>query len=463
MIMKTVDMKAISEVLVSRRQVLGGAVVGAAGLTLASCSFLGGSSGSGVSGTLPNPSLPEGTDTIPQIDHIVIVMMENRSYDTILGVLGRGDGYTLNSKGQPTNTNPNGNGQYIEAFHLPTECRSYTLPTNTWNPTHEAYDGGKMDGFITNGNGAAPMGYYTGTDIPFTYSLASTFPINDRYFCSLLGPTFPNRRYLISGTSDGLVDDFTTFYDIPSDVQSHPANGTIFDHLNKHSISWKDYFSVFPTIALYPYLLTQNVGKYVPIEEFFSDASSGNLPAVSLVDPDYLTNSEGEGQDIQFGDNFLASIVNAVMKGPQWSKTLLVWTYDEAGGYYDHVAPPSAPIPDNVAPQLSSTDIKATFDRYGIRVPMGLVSPYAKTNYVSSDVSDHTSILRMIETKWNLPALTKRDAGAHNLLDMVDFQSSPAFATPPKLAAPADWSAHLCIPGTTGTIPPSSAVLSQPA
>ncbi|MHB8262512.1 MAG: phospholipase C [Acidimicrobiales bacterium] len=456
-------MKALTQLLVSRRQVLGGAVMGATGLALSGCSSLGGSSGSGLSSTLPDTSLPEGTDTIPQIDHIVVVMMENRSYDTILGMLSRGDGFTLGSSGQPTNTNPNGKGQYIEAFHLPTECRSYTTPTNTWNPTHEAYDGGKLDGFVTNGNGPAAMGYYTGSDIPFTESLASTFPINDRYFCSLLGPTFPNRRYLISGTSCGLVDDFTTFYDIPSDVDSHPANGTIFDHLNKHSISWKNYFPVFPTIALYPYLLAQNVGKYVPIEEFFSDASSGNLPSVSLVDPDYLTNSEGEGQDIQFGDNFLASVVNAVMKGPKWSKTLLVWTYDEAGGYYDHVVPPSAPIPDSVPPALTSSDIKATFDRYGIRVPMGLVSPYAKKNYVSSSVSDHTSILRLIETKWNLPALTKRDAAAHNLLDMVDFQAAQAFASAPKLASPANWSAHLCVPGTTGTIPPPSAVLSQPA
>ncbi len=438
-------------------------MLGATGLALAGCSSFGGSSGSGLSNTLPNPSLPEGTDTIPQIDHFVIVMIENRSYDTILGMLGRGDGFTLDSNGRPTNTNPNGNGQYIEAFHLPTECRSYTSPTNTWNPTHEAYNGGKMDGFVTNGSGPAAMGYYTSSDMPFTESLATTFPINDRYFCSLLGPTFPNRRYLISGTSCGLVDDFTTFYDIPSDIDSHPANGTIFDHLNKHSISWKDYFSVAPTIAFYPYLLTQNVGKYVPIEEFFSDASSGNLPSVSLVDPDYLTNSEGEGQDIQFGDNFLASIVNAVMKGPKWSKTLLVWTYDEAGGYYDHVVPPSAPVPDNIAPVLTSSDIKATFDRYGIRVPMGMVCPYARKDYVSSSVSDHTSILRLIETKWNLPALTNRDAAAHNLLDMVDFQAVPAFADVPSLASPADWSAHLCIPGTTGTIPPSPAVLSQPA
>ncbi len=447
----------------TRRSLLGGAVAGAGGMALSSCSlFGGGGGGGGAPNTLPNPSLPEGTDTIPQIEHIVILMSENRAYDHILGMLGHGDGLTLNSSGQPTNTNPNGNGQYIRSFHMPSECRSYTVPGNSWNLTHEAYDGGKMNGFVTNGNTAASMGYYDSEDIPFTYSFAGTFAICDRYFCSVLGPTFPNRRYLIAGTSMGLIDDFTTFYDIPSDLAASPPNGTIFDILNKNGISFKNYFSTFPTMALYPELLTKYPLNLANILSFYSDAKSGNLPAVSLVDTDYLTNSEGEGQDIQVGDGFLASVVNAVMAGPGWGKTLLVWTYDEGGGYYDHVAPPAAPEPDNIQPSLSSSDVAGSFNIYGIRVPLVIASPYAKPGYVSHAVSDHTSILRMIETKWNLPALTNRDAAASNLLDMVDFTGSPAFATAPSLASPPSILSNACLPGTEGTIPPPSAVVSSP-
>jgi phospholipase C len=458
-------LERLGELRATRRAFLAGALAAGGGALAASCGLGGlglGSPSPGLGpGTLPDQSVPAGTDLLPKIDHIVVVMLENRSFDHVLGMLGRGDGFPLGADGEPTTTNPNGSGERIRSFHLPSECRSYLVPNNSWDRQHEAYDGGRMDGFVTNGNGPAAMGYYDGSDLPFTYGLANTFPISDRYFSSVMGPTFPNRRYLLAATSLGLINDYTTFYDIPSDIASHPPNGTILDQLNAHGISWKNYFSIFPTTALYSYLLTdpRNAGKIVPIPEFFADAKAGTLPAFSIVDPNYLTNSEGEGQDIQFGDGFLASIVNAVLRGPKWSRTLLVWTYDESGGYFDHVAPPSAPAPDDVAPQLGSTDVQDGFDRYGFRLPMGLVCPYAKPGYVSHEVADHASIVRLVETKWNLPALTERDANAHDLLDMVDFSASPAFLEPPSLPAPANALSRLCLPGTEGSIPPPGAVL----
>jgi len=457
---------------ISRRKVLGGALLGGLGLAAAACAPAGwpiGESGGGAPGhpgSLPDPSKPAGTDLLPQVDHIVVLMMENRSFDCILGMLGRGDGYTIGKDGLPTNSNPDGSGQDVRAYHAPTECRSYSQPTNSWNATHLAWDHGKMNGFITNGSGDPAMAYWDGSDIPFTWSMAKTFPICDQYHCSLLGPTFPNRRYLISGTSLGMASDVPELSDIVKTFGARPPHGTIFDSLNDHKIGWKNYFSLVPlTLSLYPYLLTEpaNFGKIVPIGEFFSDAAKGTLPPFSLVEPNYLLNSEGEGQDIQFGDAFLAKVVNAILDSPAWPRTLFVWTYDEAGGYYDHVPPPKAPEPDNVQPEITvPPDQPGTFGRYGIRVPAGVVSPYAKKNYVSSKVADHTSVLRLVETKWNLPALTYRDANATNLLDCVDFSSAPAFLEPPKLAAPANpLSSASCIVTGSGSPPPGAVSAAQ--
>ena len=159
------------------------------------------------------------------------------------------------------------------------------------------------------------------------------------------------------------------------------------------------------------------------------------------------------------------------MHGKAWAKTLLIWTYDEHGGYYDHVPPPAAIKPDNIPPEITSPpDLPGAYDRYGFRVPAVIVSPYARKNYVSHVVHDHTSILKLIETKWNLPAMTFRDANASNLLDSLDFKSKPAFLKPPKLPAPGlpasvdidktSATTDHCTEGDPGgTIPPPEAVV----
>ena len=173
----------------------------------------------------------------------------------------------------------------------------------------------------------------------------------------------------------------------------------------------------------------------VKIDQFFEDAAAGDLPSFSLVEPNYDEQSEENPQDIQYGDQFVGKVVNAVMSSPNWPKTMLIWTYDEHGGYYDHVPPPAAIPPDDVAPALEPGDPPGGFDRYGFRVPCAVVSPYAKKDYVSHEVYDHTSILKTVEEKWNLPALTRRDANANSLFDMLDLHGKPAFLKPPKLPA----------------------------
>ena len=178
-----------------------------------------------------------------------------------------------------------------------------------------------------------------------------------------------------------------------------------------------------PTLGIFLPLLEDHTltPGLVPIDEFFSDAAAGTLPSFSLVEPNYSMQSEEDPQDVQFGDQFMGQVVNAVMSSPNWDSTMLIWTYDEHGGYYDHVPPPAAVPPDDVPPALKPGDPPGGFDRYGFRVPSGVVSPYAKKDFVSHTIYDHTSILKTVEEKWNLPALTRRDANANSLFDMLDL------------------------------------------
>lgn len=463
-------------------------------------------------GSLPYPDLAAGTDTMPEIEHVVVLMMENHSYDNYLGMLRRpgADGFTIGSNGLPTATNPYPDGALQHAFEMPSACQLDGKPTQEWQQSHIQYANGTNQGFVISESGPVAMGYWTGATIPFYCSLARTFPLGDRWFCSLLGQTYPNRRYLIAATSAGMVDDVLEELAIPA------PNGTIFDRLDAFGISWTDYYTTFPTGAtamLYPAQdaaglsaglkggTTSNPSPAVPeaevgvadlagspyfkpITEFFSDAKRGSLPAFAIIDPNFSTGSEEDPQNITIGEQFSYAVVNALMESPAWEKTLLVWTYDEHGGYFDHVPPPPAIAPDDIPPLvlpagseaatvlggagLSSETSDLTgiddpaydgFRRYGFRVPAVVVSPFSKRNHVSHLVYDHTSILATLERKWNLPALTWRDANANDLMDFLDLQHrhNPPFAEPPidTLAKPDPAS---CTPGDAGTIPPPGSV-----
>jgi phospholipase C len=454
---------------ISRRAVLGGALVGGAafGLPAGSASAAAARNAQVRAakkvkkpgpGTLPYPDLAPGTDTIPEIQHIVAVMMENHTYDSVLGMLDvptvPNAGFTLDASGQPTNSNPwpksqtvfpaPGKDAVLTAFPMATACQldngksgslGTAYPWNTWPASHTSYAGGKMDGFVKSQSGPVSMGYYDSDFLPFVNSLAATFPVCTNFFSSVLSQTYPNRRYFMAGTSNGLLNDT-----LKTDV---PANGTIFEALNTYGISWRNYYvdGSLPSILIWTYLSGKeytdiyNTTNVPTMDQFFSDAANSHLPAYSMIDPNFGDSSEEDPQDVQNGDYFLSTIINAVMASPQWENTLLVWTYDEGGGYYDHVPPPKAVKPDDVPPDFSPGDPGgAVFDRYGFRVPSGIVSPYAIPGYASTVTHDFTSILKLIETKWNLPALTYRDAQADDLLDSIDLTSEPAFLTPPTLA-----------------------------
>jgi phospholipase C len=416
-------------------------------------------------GAVPFPSLPLGqyTGALP-FDHLVLVMQENHSFDNYLGMLPvsgqpKADGFTFNRAEEPLNWNPLGD-ERMYAYHQPGDIGAQDTGSQSWDDSHLQINGGAMNGFA--GTGPGSMGYYTEDDLPFYYSLAKTFTLANRWFCSAPAQTYPNRRFLMAGTSSGIVST-----DI-SNVTTNPANGTIWDQLSAHGISWKNYFSDAPTTAIILETVFEHPVNITSIAEFFVDAAAGTLPSVSLVDcnmgavqgevpgvveslpqpvptfaatPDLVVSttcqSEENPEDIQLGEQFVASVVNAVMTGPAWPRTLLVWLYDEHGGYYDHVTPPAAIAPDAIPPDIGAGDQPGGFDQYGIRVPVVVVSPYARPHDVTNVVHDHTSVLATIERQWNLPALTYRDANAATLADFLD-PSVLSFPEPPDLAAPAN-------------------------
>ena len=404
--------------------------------------------------SLPFPKVPEGTDMLPQIEHIIVVMMENHSFDNYLGVLGRGDGFRLDRAGRPKNSCPDADGNRIRAFRMPSTCQLDREPNQSWNASHISLGPRRRnDGFVL-ASGPVAMGYWTEEDLPFYHGLARTFPLCDRWFASCLAQTYPNRKFLMCGTAVGQVST-----DISQVGKAPPPNGTIFEHLDAHGISWRNYATDLAQVLLLPDVYNANKEKLLTIDRYYADAAAGALPAVALVDPGFLDDeSEENNADIRVGENFAARVINAVMAGPGWPKTVLIWVYDEHGGYYDHVPPPRAIPPDDIPPEITPADRPGGYDRYGFRVPAVIVSPFARRNYVSHRVHDHTSFLKLVEIKWNLPALTYRDANASNLLDSLDFRRPPAFLEPPLLPAPGIAPTG-CIEGDPGPIPPPGSVI----
>jgi len=429
---------------ISRRRVLQGMAAGAGALAVGAGGRLAWSApGVNWPETRPDPSRPEGIDTMPEVEHIVIYMQENHSYDSYFGMLPFGDGYTLGPDGRPTDSNPDGSGGSVGVFRADSGCQTGRGVSQSWDATHRQYDGGAMDGFYAT-SGLNAMKYWDDTLLPFYWDLARTFVLCDRWFASAPCQTYPNRRYLQAATSAGIVSTSLTAIE---STQTAP-NGTIWDRLNAHGISWLDYAYDLPEILLFPTTYNTYKDHVRTIPNFLADAAAGTLPRVSLVSPGFNSYTEENPHDVQLGEAFTARIVNAVMDGPGWEKTVMFFMYDEHGGYYDHVPPPAAIAPDSYAPQTTvPPDAPGGFDRYGMRVPGFVISPFAKPDHVSSTVYDHTSVLRFIETKYNLGAMTYRDANANDLVDTLDFKTV-AFREPPTLAAPGlPASGSACEPG----------------
>jgi len=357
-----------------------------------------------------------------QIEHVVVVMMENRSFDHLFGWLPNADGL------QAGVTFPNATGGSNTTWPMApdyTGC-SYPDPDHSYDGGRVEYDNGLMDGFLLDtANGLNAIGYYTQKDLPFRSALALHYTTCAHYFPSILAPTFPNRIFQYAGQTDRL-DDSLTICTLP----------TIWDNLAAAGISHKYYFGNVPFLALWGSKYRSISYKY---SEFLSDCAAGTLPAVSFVDPSFtilsnLQNDDHPFSDVRNGDAFLAQMFAAVSQSPNWANTVFILNFDEWGGFWDHVAPPRALAPNDVDPDLVNGEALL-----GIRVACIIASPWSKGDpanpKVNHEVFDHTSVLKLIESVWNVPPLAARETSdtVGNLLDVLDLGSPhPSVPTLPQ-------------------------------
>ena len=369
------------------------------------------------------------------------------------------------------------------SFQLLTQCTENTSPS--WNEAHDDWNfldttglhpaklngfgftagsDARADGFFDT-NGIRSMGYYSANDLNYYYFMASNFATSDRWFHPAMTRTHPNREYLIAATSQGYV------YPIGTDPQDQKllTARTIFQELQAAGDSWKIYVNPtnsgctgppYAASCLLGLSYVQNFqwGQTIPTNypknigtigitnsDFENDLANGTLPSVAQIEPasdagldEHPSNSDTVPSEIQPGANYVAGIINAVMASSYWTDTVFILTYDEFGGLYDHVSPQPAVSPDGIKPRdflpgdicTKFTGPTCDFVYTGYRVPLIVISPYSRKNYVSHTVADYTAILKLIETRFHLSPLTKRDAAQMDMSEFFDF-ANPPWMTPP--------------------------------
>jgi phospholipase C len=383
-------------VKISRRRLLAGAAVAAATAPLAT------------ERTASAVSVPDELPAPEQsgIDHIVVVMMENRSFDHYLGWLPEADsrqaGLTFTDKA----------GVSHSTHHLrDTQGCAHPDPDHSFEGGRIQFNDGCCDGFLRSGdNDEYAIGYYQAEDLAFYRNAAPYWTVCDHYFAAFMGPTYPNRLYQHSGQTDRIKNSLT--------IATMP---TIWDRLADAGLCGRYYFNDVPFIALWG---TKYLDISRPYPTFLTDCALGTLPEVSFVDPRFLDEARGTSADdhphadIRAGQFFLNEVYHAVSRGPRWARTLLVVNYDEWGGFFDHVPPTTAP------------DSHPKWALRGFRVPCLVISPRSRRSHVAHEVYDHTSILKAIEWRWNLPSLTPRDAAARNIAEVLDFANPPKHTVP---------------------------------
>jgi len=388
-----------------------------------------------VGGTQPPPG------DLTNIKHIFFMLQENRSMDNYFGKMGEyraQRGFNDPFDGIPANVSaPTYSGNRTASpFHFQTVCHENLSPG--WNESHYDLHGGMMDYFMkTTGSvastidpeGTRAMGYYDWTDLPYYYELAFQFGTSDRFFAPVLAPTIPNRMYMFTGTSFGNVRPVTA-----------PSGGftqkTIFDAMDQAGVSWRYYYqdnSVF--LAQFKTWQTDS-GKVRSISNYYTDIQNpSTLPSVIFIERASDSGlDEHPTKNVQLGAASVKTIIDGLMQSPSWASSVFIWTMDEPGGLYDHVNPPAAVKPDGIAPILKSTDIKAEFNQYGMRIPLIVISPWSKPHYVSHTPMDLTAILKLIEVRFKVGSLTARDANSSDMTEFFDF-TNPAHLTPPPLPA----------------------------
>jgi phospholipase C len=433
-----------------------------------------------------NATFPQIPHDITAINHIIVITQENRSFDHYFGHLmdyWKAHGYPQATNGTTFDGEPAdaSNPDYLlnptPAFNFQSACNEN--PSPSWNESHvdrnlahpEDPDIATMDGFAHTAGGDAQktagmlfdvlghraMGYFTGDQLNYYYFMASNFATSDRWFSPFLSRTQLNRMFLYGATSQGHA------YPVEDSTGKPLTSETIFQNMQDHGVSWKIYVhpdktgcSTQSCLAGHSYLKQFTYNSYVlanlpnafqTTDQLLTDMQNGTLPQVSFIEAaGYLGVDEHptgtdvvDGPNVQAGAKYVSGIVNALMTSPSWQDTAVIFTYDEPGGFYDHVPPQAAVFPDAIEfpTDLMPNDICSNntaaicgFGVTGFRLPLIVISPFTKANYVSHTVMDYTAILKFIETRFQLPNLSARDAAQPDMTEFFDFNSM-AWLTPP--------------------------------
>ena len=404
---------------------------------------------------------------LQSINHIVQLMLENRSFDHMLGFLYPKSDNFEGLTGSESNTDASGNAVTVYQIDH-TAQGAYFMPgadpgEGYSNTNEQLFDSGKPPspptatnaGFVTNfadaiaydqrsgrsaqaGTTASDiMGVFPPTALPVLSGLAAGFAVCDHWYSSVPTETFPNRAFACAATSQGHMNDATASFTVP----------TIFGLMTQHGLSWKiyGYDQEALTRKNFPDTLSAPDSCFGLFTDFQSDAKAGTLPQYSFLEPSWGStgNNQHPNYDVSLGEKLILDVYNAVLNGPGWNQTLLFITYDEHGGLYDHVPPPSGATPPDATPGEFGFD----FTRFGVRVPAVLVSPLIPAGTVfrvpaGSTPLDHTSVLKTIQTRWGLPALTARDAAAPDVGDVLSLAAPRTTDLPVNLAAPTSTGAN---------------------
>ncbi len=368
-------------------------------------------------------SAPSGNQPATPVQHLVVLLQENHSFDNYFGTYPGADGLPAGTKMPVDPKNP-GAG-YVTPWHIGNS--TITDLSHSAATYHDQYDNGKMDAFVSalnsrNQDGKLAMGYYDASDIPYYWNLAGNFVLFDHFFSSAKDGSFANHMYWVAG-----IPPVTQKGQKLSDMLANMP--TIFDRLQAAGVSWKFYVQNYDPTLTYRNLGTSgnrasqviwvpllNFDRFiddpslsshiVDLSQYFVDLQNGTLPSVAYVIPSGA--SEHPPSSLKTGQTFVKTLIQELMRSSVWDSSAFLLAYDDWGGWYDHVLPPQV-------------------DQYGYgpRVPAILVSPYAKKGYIDSTVLDFTSTLKFIEQNWGVASLAQRDANANNFLSAFDFSQAP--------------------------------------
>ncbi|HTW80543.1 MAG TPA: alkaline phosphatase family protein [Terracidiphilus sp.] len=408
-----------------------------------------------------------------KIEHIIWIIQENRSFDNYFGTYPGADGVP------PDTCLPvlPGSTQCVKPFHLSPPMPACDL-NHSWDTAHAAYDHGTMDGFVWAEGSAYTMAYLDGSDIPSYWDYARHFTLADRFFSSLNGPSMPNHLYTVAAQSGGLTSNVCSQdheLEQLEDVMDDPDGfsfAAVVDRLAGQNVSWKYYVETtgsplkvsdpchvkdpepqqlglwnplpgFKSIRDNPKLMARLVNE----TEYYRDLREGTLPQVSWLIPDFQ-DSEHPPEPIGQGMWRVTGLINALMKSSYWQSSVVFLTWDDYGGFYDHVAPP---------------EVDAF--GYGPRVPLLIISPYARSGYVTSETGDFSSILRFIEERFHLQHLTARDDRAGDMSDAFDFDQKPLapLVIPIPTQSPSHYREYNCTYQSSVPIRPDSISLAPAA